>query len=255
MLRRGSRVRPALAAVALALTLAACGKKGPLRLPGDRPAEEAPALRARVREASVIVDFKVPEPRFFPERQQRWVLARVLRWTPPFNEGVEVGTIFDSGGFAYGAALSWTDAGRPPKSSLVYRVEFRDAERRRRALSPPLAISWDRVPDAPTALIAAGGDGVVSLSWATPRADVAGLRYRVYRRVASQPEPAPVSPEPVPDCRYTDSRTEPGREYCYSIRGVQELPGLEVEGPASPEACAATAAAVLPPRVPPGIDR
>lgn len=249
---RGSRRRRALSALALALVFAACGKKGPLRLPEDRPAEEAPALRARVRESSVILAFKVPASRFFPERQESWVLARVLRQAIGSAAVVEAGTIFEAGGFAYGAPLSWTDPGQGPNSSLIYRVEFRDAKRRRRALTSPLTVAWDRVPAAPSTLIAEGGERVVMLSWDGPGGDSEDLRYRVYRWESNQPDPKPVSAEPLGESRFADSRTEPDRDYCYTVRTVIFVQGLEVEGPASPERCARTVSGELPPRQPPG---
>lgn len=222
-----------------------------MRLPEDRPAEQAPALRARVREASVILDFRVPDPRLFPERQQRWVLARILRRAAQPAEVVEAGAILEAGGFAYGARLVWTDQGQKPKNSLVYQVEFRDAARQRRALTAPVTVTWDRLPGTPSAPTAAGGATAVSLAWEAPGADDAEVRYRVYRREPPQPDSLPVTPEPVDGSRFIDSRTEPGREYCYTVRGVLDLKGLEVEGPASPEACARTTSAEPPPRQPP----
>lgn len=251
MARQRNRRRYALPALALALLLPACGKKAPLRLPEDRPAEQAPALRARVREAAVMLEFRVPNPRFFPERQQRWVLARILRRAAPSAELVEAGAILEAGGFAYGAPLVWIDQGRQPKISLVYQVEFRDADRKRRALTLPVTVAWDRVPRVPSALTAGGGATTVSLTWETPGEDDAQVRHRVYRRELPQPDPLPVTPEPVDGSRFVDSRAEPGREYCYSVRGVLDLQGLEVEGPASPEACARTVSEELPPQQPP----
>lgn len=253
MSRLRDRRRGVFAALALALVFAACGKKGPLRLSADRPAEDAPALHARVRESSVLLSFKVPEPRFFPERQEKWVLARILRQTGGSAEFFEAGTILEPRGFAYGTPLSWTDRERPPKSALVYRVEYRDAERRRRALTKPLRVAWDRVPLAPAALTADGAARVVSLVWDEP-GDAAGVRYRVYRRAPPQPDLKPLFPEPVSGGRFVDARTEPDREYCYTVRGVIVAQGLEVEGPASPEACARATDEELPPRQPPATD-
>ena len=160
-------------ALALALSLPACGKKAPLRLTDDQTAGQAPAPRARVREGRVTLDFRVPAHRTFPEREDPWVLARILRQAGPAAEAVEAGAILQADGFVFGAPLRWSDQAQPAKSSFIYRVEFRDAARRRRALSDPLTVSWEQVPDAPAHLTAVGHLRSIVLSWAAP---IAGRR-------------------------------------------------------------------------------
>src|SRR5512137_622672 len=81
-LRRG-RGALFVAGVALALSLPGCGKKAPLRLTDDRNAGRAPAPHARVREGRVMLDFRVPAHRMFPEREEPWVLVRILRQAGP----------------------------------------------------------------------------------------------------------------------------------------------------------------------------
>lgn len=245
------RAAAAIAGVLLLLSPAACGKKAPLRLADDRAPERAPALHARVREGRVILDFRVPPHRIFPEREEPWVLARVLRQAVPAAGVVEAGAILDAAGFGFDALLTWDEAAPSPGSSFVYRVEFRDAHRRRRAVSEPLAVSWDQLPGAPSGLTAAGGGRAVILAWSAPSGAAAGGRYRVYRREPPQEAREPVSPEPVGESRFVDSRVEPGRDYCYSVRSVLDARGLEIEGPASDEACARAADFEAPPARPP----
>jgi len=252
MLRVSARSSRALAGLSLVLALAACGKKAPLRLPENRPAERAPTVRARVREGRVILDFRVPRHRLFPERQEPWVLARILRQQAAGTESVEVGAILEAGGFAFDSPLTWSDQLLPLKSSFIYRVEFRDAARRR-AIADPVTVSWDQVPDAPSALTVSGGAGAIALAWTAPGTAVEGLRYRVYRRAVPEPVPESLAPATVTESRFVDSRIETGRDYCYSIRAVLDSQGLDIEGPACSESCARAATMEPPPAQPPGM--
>ena len=233
--------------VALALSGAACGKKAPLRLSDDRTAERAPAARARVREGVVTLDFRVPAHRFFPEREEPWVLARILRQASPSAEVVEAGAILKTGGFAFDSPLTWSDRPLPPQSSFVYRVEFRDALRRRRAVSDPLAVAWGEPPGAPGSLTAVGHLRSVILAWTPAAGAGAETKYRVYRREVAQTLLEQVSPEPVGGSTYVDSRVESDRDYCYLVRAVEFSDTLEIEGPASLESCARPDSGESPP--------
>lgn len=246
MLQARARGALALAGVGLALSFVSCGKKAPLRLSDDRIAEHAPALHARVRDGRVTLDFRVPGHRLFPEREDPWVLARIMRQAATSSESVEAGAILKEGGFAFDSPLTWSDQELPPESSVIYRVEFRDAARRRRAVSEPLAVSWNKVPDAPPALSAVGHLRSIVLEWSASAGADAGTRYRIYRRQRSQPLFEPATPEPVPAGRFTDSRIDASRDYCYVVRAVLNTKGLEIEGPASPESCARPAAEAAP---------
>jgi len=229
-----------VAAISLGLSFPACGKKAPLRLIDDRSPQSAPTLRARVREGRVTLDFRVPAHRVFPEREDPWVLARILRQATPASVVIEAGAILKAEGFAFDAPLTWSDQVQPPHSSFSYRVEFRDAVRRRRALSEPLAVSWDLVPDAPPTLTAESHLRSIVLSWTTPTGT--GINYRIYRRDMSQALFEPISPDLVTTSSSVDSRIESDRDYCYVVRAVLSVAALEIEGPASPESCSRTAA-------------
>ncbi len=238
-----ANAKRALFAVGLVLLPAfpACGKKAPLRPPDSRAAEHAPALRARVREGRVTLDFHVPAHRSFPEREDPWVLARILRQATPSPEVVEAGTMHNGDGFAFDSPLSWSDQELPPKTRIVYRVEFRDAIRRRRALSPPLAVSWEQSPGTPANLVAGDHLRSIVLDWKPPHDHATGLTYRVYRREVPHTVFEQITPEPVSGTNYIDSRIEAGRDYCYEIRAVLTARTLEVEGPACPESCSRSA--------------
>lgn len=168
MFRRSVSGALLLGGILAGLAGGGCGKKAPLRLPDDRTAENAPAISARVRQNRVSLDFRVPGHRVFPEREAPWVLARILRQTLPSAEVVEAGAILQTGGFAFAAPLTWTDQALPAKTAYIYRVEFRDAIRRRRAVSEPLRVSWERLPDAPSQLAAAGRLRTIVLTWTAP---------------------------------------------------------------------------------------
>jgi len=235
-----------LALMGLVLSLPACGKKAPLRLSDDRTAEQAPALKARVRESRVTLDFRVPAHRVFPEREEPWVLARILRQATPSSELIEAGAILEAGGFAFNSPLTWSDQDLPPKSSFIYRVEFRDAVRRRRAISEPLSVSWTQVPAAPQNLTAEGHLRSIVLTWAAPAGADIGTPCRIYRRELSQALFEPAAPEFLSTGSYIDSRIETGRDYCYVVRAVIIGKNLEIEGPASPESCSRSAAEESP---------
>lgn len=244
-LRRVAGACATVAALALALC-AGCGKKAPLRLPDQRPAERAGAPRLSVREGQVTLEFSVPAHRVFPERQDPWVLARILRRDIPARDFVEVGTILERNGFAFEAPLSWSEAARSAGSS-AYRVEFRDAARQRRALSDPVEIAWQQPPAAPAGVTASGDDHAVVLAWVPPSGPAAGARYRVYRREAPDGQVESLTPVPLEEPRHTDSRVKPAREYCYRVRAVLGPPAGEVEGPSSAEVCARTDDVTPPP--------
>src|SRR5512133_2227120 len=97
-----------LAALAVAL-LGACGKKAPLRLPDERPAERAAAPRVLVREGRATLALTVPGRRIFPERQEPWVHARVMRREAGAADFAEAGTILEPKGFVFEAPLDWDD--------------------------------------------------------------------------------------------------------------------------------------------------
>lgn len=244
---RAEAAAAVLAAVVLAAGVPGCGKKAPLRLPESRPVEEAPVPRASVREGRVSLEVRVPRHRLFPEREEPWVLARILR-EPAGEPGkrVEAGAILETAGFAFGSSLFWADA-ELPAGSYHYRVEFRDGARRRRAQSAPLAVSWERVPGPPLALAASGGTSAIALSWQAPDAGP-DARFAIYRREPPSLTETLVTPEPVAGTNHADSRIEPGREYCYTVRAVLVVSDVPVEGAAAAEACArATAAGPAPP--------
>ena len=235
-----------LAGLGLVLSFPACGKKAPLRLSDDRTAEQAPALRARVQEARVTLEFRVPAHRVFPEREKPWVLARILRQATPSSELVEAGVILEAGGFAFDSPLTWSEQDLPAKSSFIYRVEFRDAVRRRRAVSEPLSVSLDQVPAAPQSLTAAGQLRSIVLTWAAPIGAAAGTRYRMYRRELPQALFEQAAPELLATGSFIDSRIATDRVYCYVVRAVLNAKNLEIEGPASPESCTRSAAEESP---------
>ena len=99
----------------------------------------------------MTLDFRVPAHRMFPEREEPWVLARILRQAGPAAEAVEAGAILEAEGFAFGAPLSWSDrrGRRRVLSSTVWSSATpRDAVARFRSR---LAVSWEQVARGPCA--------------------------------------------------------------------------------------------------------
>lgn len=248
-LRFAGRAGAVVAAVGALLLMGSCGKKAPLRLPDQRPAEGAPAPRASIREGRLTLEFTVPSHRLFPEREDPWVLARILRRQSPATDFLEVGAILEGGGFAFGAPLTWSEAAQTAGTS-AYRVEFRDGARRRRAVSEPVEVTWQTPPAPPAGLVAVGDDRAVALSWGAPPGATAGIRYRVYRRDVSGAAMELVTPLPLEGPQYTDVKVQVSHEYCYQVRTVLGAQAMEVASVPSAEVCAKTEDVTPPP--PPG---
>ena len=90
----------------------------------------------------------------------------------------------------------------------------------------------------------------IVLHWTAATGAGGGVAYRLYRREPGQEQFEPATPDTVADSAFVDSRIETGRDYCYVVRAVQIVRGLEVEGPASPEICSRSASDELPPAAP-----
>ena len=119
--------------------------------------------------------------------------------------------------------------------------------RRRRAISEPLSVSWDQVPDAPQSLTAEGHlrSIVLDLGGADRgRRRESATGFTGGRRSQALFEQA--APELVTAGSFIDSRIEAGRDYCYVVRAVLNAKTLEIEGPASPESCARSASEESP---------
>jgi hypothetical protein len=246
VLRSAARSCAVAGAAAALLAAPACGKKAPLRLPDQRPVEHAATPRPSIREGRLILAFVVPAHRVFPEREEPWVLARVLRRQPPATDFVEVGAIFEKAGFPFGGPLTWTEEAQTGGTS-VYRIEFRDAGRRRRALSEPVEVVWQAPPAAPGRLTAAGDDRAVTLSWDAPAGATGSARYRLFRREVPLAAAELLTPDPLEALRHTDARVQASHEYCYQVQAVLGAAPLEITGPPSEEVCVRTEDVTPPP--------
>lgn len=231
----------------LAASLLNCGKKAPLRLPGQKPETVVAGFRARVRERQVLLEFKVPARRVFPERETSWIFARILRRDGPQADFKEVGTLLEANGFDFGARLSWADEGREPGIVYSYRVELLKKDSRARAASPAIEVSWNTTVAAPRSLAAVGAEASVLLNWEAPAPSEEAVRYRLYRRLEEERAGEVLSRDLVVERHYLDTGVERNRLYCYRVSAVLVVKDIEIEGSPTPEVCTRTEDLTPPP--------
>lgn len=177
------------------------------------PPPAAPAPTAVVGDG--FLTFRMPP---FPPGVEAWFLYRAptqgtLPDTPYFADAITGSEITD-GGLVNG------DASRYAASWVWYRNGFPVEG----LLSPWIVTAAQDLvaPPAPTSLIGVAREGVVDLRW--ERVEERGVRYHVYRRLASEPGFQRITPEPVSENTWIDR--VPKEEYVYAVSAV-DLAGNE----------------------------
>jgi hypothetical protein len=91
----------------------------------------------------------------------------------------------------------------------------------------------------------------VTVSWpAVPPNPPTAVGYNVYE--ATEPTPTLLTPKPLADAQYLDSRMTWGATRCYHVRSVETIERLAVESDSSPAACV-TLVDRFPPAAPKGL--
>ena len=122
---------------------------------------------------------------------------------------------------------------------------------RQGALSRRAAVPLVPPPGAPPGVEAAYTEKAVSVTWpAVPPNPPISVAYNVYE--ATEPTPTLLTPKPVADAQYQDSRMTWGATRCYHVRSVETVEGLSVESESSPPACV-TLVDRFPPAAPKGL--
>jgi hypothetical protein len=246
------RASPAAVALALlALSGAACGKKGALKPPEPRGPMPPRGVAAREIGSVVEVSFLVPAPRG-PKPSQQPALAELVRVAygpglhPPSDPDAfrRIGVVVlrvDAERLGAGSRLtirdpSWRDlAGGGVGWTLRYAVRVRD----RRGRSSPLVAALDLVPvapiPAPSNLKAEATADGIRLRWDPPKAEGA-FKYHVYRAaVTAAFGEAPLHREPLSSTDLLDADVVWGKAYRYVVRStLSEGPPFR-ESDSSPE--------------------
>jgi predicted small lipoprotein YifL len=251
------RGRAAIGLLLLAVSLVACGKKGPPVAPERRLPTPPSALQGAVEEDSIALSWTNPVTRVDNSRLRDLTTLRLHRREEP--EGAPLKPAMLSGDRVVGydeiavIRLSapepaeiqggrgrWVDRrGLTLGRQYVYVVTAEDSLGRSSPPSDRLAVVFLAAPQAPGNVTATPGDRQVRLSWRPPTAfnegtPVSGdLRYLVLRGPAVEGPLAPVTPEPVAGTTFTDTGLENDVEYRYAVRAVRMDPRGAATGAAS----------------------
>ncbi len=264
-----------LAALAAAVALAGCGKKGP-PLPPLVQLPVAPGeIRAVRRGDTVDLSFKVPASN--TDRTAPADIARVeiYAWTVPgtvvaedvVRRGTRVGAVpvneppdddqpeaerpRREGAVDQDAVASVRDTleavgGDGYRAYVAVGINHRG---RRGALSDRIAVPLVPPPPAPAEPRLSYTEDTITITWdpVPPAEGTAALAYGVYR-----PDGSALTADPVPQAEATDKAIEWGAERCYEVRSVAVVEGARIESAPSPRQCV-TLRDTFPPARPEGL--
>jgi hypothetical protein len=143
-------------------------------------------------------------------------------------------------------------AGAPAVPSRTYAAAGVSTSGRRGPLSKRATVPLVSPPPAPAQPDVTWDESAVTISWLPIRAAVpepndgllpstplvdTGQRSTSYNVYQVKPEERKLTTSPIADRRFVDTRIEWGAERCYSVRVVDNVGGLSVEGDAAPERC------------------
>ena len=242
---RGARLRGAVVAAVLAVTVAGCGKRG-RPLPPEPSAPNAPTdVRLRQVGGTLLVACSVPRVRGEKPSQ---VLARVELVRVEFPPGVEAGTeasVFGRRGSVVTAVEGEQNVVPGSRVTLIDRVRREDGTslvgwtvryavrvRDRRGRTSPLVATEMIVPmevtDRPVGLAGEAVAAGISLAWDGCEED--GAMFQVYR---AQGEgvigEVPINAAPIDGCTMLDGSVKVGTVYRYAVHrlAVAEAPPRE----------------------------
>ena len=231
----------------LLLTLAACGKKGPVR-PLLQALPAAPqnltvqqqgkrfllsfGLPTRNQDGSPLTDlqgFQVYKMKYDPAQD-----CPECRDTSVLLQSIDLDYL--RGVRRSGDHLELWDRGLEAGFGYQYRVV---PVNRQGASGLPVVVKrqYFQPPPAPLALQATSHDQMARLQWqppstGSPAGELEG--FNIYRRRPGSPfPPLPVNHTPVKKSPYEDFGLENGTTYEYALRSVIKVSGVEVESPLS----------------------
>jgi predicted small lipoprotein YifL len=242
MSRRVGR-RAALAL--LAVTLAACGKKGPPVAPELRLPAPPTGIQASIDLDSILVSWSNPERRLDGSRLKDLTAITLYRREDSPDEPLKPAMLSRGRVVGYeqiatirvdapapativGTRVEWVDRTLlVPERRYVYVLTAIDGEGRSSPPSERRALIFLAAPMAPRDVAAMAGSRQVTLSWRAPEAFSDGslvrgdLRYLVLRGIGSAGPMAVITPEPLSTTTYTERGLENETEYRYAVRAVR----------------------------------
>ncbi len=265
--------------LALALTLAACGRRGPPRPPQTRLPRPVADLRGEVRADAIELSWTNPERRADDSRLRDLVVARLFR-TEDVGHGDPKPALLSRGrivGYTELATIPLGPArGAPPsqtsqvQGNLVrvtdrqglsfghrysYVVVVEDALGR---VSPPstrVSLIFIVPPAAPGGLTAQAGEASVQLRWTPPTRLTDGtplvgaVTYEVLRATAADAPMEVITPTPLNATDLTDRDLENDQTYYYAVRALRRQADTTAVGAPS-DRVAATPRDLTPPSAP-----
>jgi predicted small lipoprotein YifL len=256
-----------------ALTLAACGRKGPPVAPEVRVPAPPSALTAVVQSEGVALSWVDPARRVDGTRLRDLVEARIYRVEDAGEGPAKPAVLVDdriagwmeiarlrlaeAPGARGGGARAFVD--RSPLRygrRYTYAVVVDDARGRTSAPSPRASVVFLPAPEPVTAVRVEPGDREVRLTWDPPARLVEGTParpdmpvYEVLRAMAPDAAPDVVTAVPITETEFVDRGLDNDRTYYYAIRPILRQDASTAAGQASAPV-PATPARVTPPSPP-----
>jgi predicted small lipoprotein YifL len=235
--------RGAALLLALSLTLAGCGHKGPVR-PLELKLPVAPAELTVVQKGARFLlawtlpssnqnDTPLTDLQGFHIYRMRYDPAKdcpECRDTSILLQTLDLDYL--QGAFRSGERLFLWDSGLEPGFGYQYRVvPYNRAGRE--GLGALLRRPFHNPPPPPQSLSATGLDRLVRLTWeSVPVKDdgVEFLGYNLYRGKAGEPlQPTPLTRATLTETSYDDFGLENGTSYLYGVRTVVRILGQMIE--------------------------
>jgi hypothetical protein len=237
MMKVGKIIRYMAILVAMAALGAACGKKGPPKIPIKLKETVYARFAATPYRGGALLTWEESEDLPSPA-QGEWAMYRIIRkeGDGEYLEAASL-TIQEKGG---GVRYQYADLDLVPDSEYSYLIQLLTNDQRVGSVSPELKVRPADGPAAPTGLSADPGDGQVILSWKRPAGEEDSGAHNIFRRDLEGKFNflAPINRGPVTETTFTDSGVENGKEYCYTVNGTDRREDISLEGPGSPEICA-----------------
>lgn len=266
----------ALLVVALVAIVAGCGRKGPPVAPERRLPAPPTSVAASIDGAAIVVSWVNPVERRDGSRLPDLATLKLHRREESdsaeprpallsrgrvvgFEEVASIRLDEPAPAEVRGRSVTWTDArGLAPGRRYAYVVTAVDTTGRSSPPSAPVVVRFAAAPEPPHDLVAAAGDGRVSLRWQAPERLIDGspvadpLSYLVLRGAEGEGALAPITPAPIEGTAFLDSAVQNERTYRYAVRAVRVGSGFTAVGAAG-TVITATPLDTTPPAPPGGL--
>jgi hypothetical protein len=246
------------------LVFPACGRKGPLEIPGGREPMSVEGLAAAQRGQAVLLEWTNPvkavsgRPLADLETIEIWVVdgglpadsrpivstevektGRLARRIPKEEFGNFQGR---AGARDIGMAFSFAfDPGPAGPKRLAFAVRVIDSKKRASDFAAPVAVDIRTCPKPPRSVDVRVFPDFIEVGWLAPDSNIDGTllekgnRYVVYR-IEGDGLPRKLTPSPLDGLTFEDHDFEFGKAYGYFVRAVAAGADGAVESGDSPAA-------------------